>query len=116
MSYPEIFRKRALEYRNRDHTLKETEEAFKININTIREWENRLQEEGNLQNRPLNRSFKKIDPKKLKEYVDNHPDAFLKEIAVEFNCSINAVSKALKKHKITRKKKQRITKSNQKKK
>ena len=48
--------------------------------------------------------FKKIDPDKLKKYIEEHPDAYLREIAEEFGCSVNAVSKALKRLKITRKK------------
>jgi len=40
----------------------------------------------------------------LEKYVDEHPDAFLSEIATHFGCSDMAVSKALRKLKITRKK------------
>jgi len=38
------------------------------------------------------------------EHVKNHPDDYLREIAVVFNCSDTAIRKALKKLKITRKK------------
>ena len=48
--------------------------------------------------------WRKIDPEKLKEYVEHRPDAYLKEMAEEFGCSEVAIFKALKRLKITRKK------------
>lgn len=53
---------------------------------------------------PLKRSFKKIDPEKLKKYVEEHPDDTQEEMAKEFNCCNQSISKALKRHRITRKK------------
>lgn len=73
-------------------------------ISTIQKWKKQLEVEGNLKNKPLNRGFKKINPEKLQEYIKKHPDAYLKEIAQEFNCSDMAVHYALKRLKITRKK------------
>lgn len=108
MSYPIIFRERVIEYRKENHTLEETSKVFKVSISTISNWEHKLEKEGNLENKELNRSFKKIDPEKLKEFVKNHPDAYLKEIAEEFKCGQTAIRKALKKQKITRKKNKTI--------
>ena len=34
----------------------------------------------------MKRSFRKIDPEKLKLYFAEHPDAYLREAAIEFNC------------------------------
>ena len=59
---------------------------------------------GDLSKKPLNRTFKKIDPVRLKESVKEHPDAILKERAEEFGCSAEAVRKALKRNGITLKK------------
>ena len=39
----------------------------------------------------------KIYPEKLIKYIEKHPDAYLVEIAEEFNCSECAIKKALKK-------------------
>lgn len=64
-----------------------------------------MKEKGDLNAKKPNRSFKKIDPDKLKEYVEQHPDAYQKEIAREFGCAQSAVQKALKRLKIKRKKK-----------
>lgn len=104
MSYPEKYRKRTIEYRKEGHTLKETKEIFKISISTIRAWEKQLKEEGNLKAKIPERPFKKIDPEKLKAYVEEHPDSYQNEIAKEFNCTPEAIRKALKRLKITRKK------------
>ena len=104
MSYPEKYRIRTLEYRQEGHTLEQTHKVFKVAIITIRKWEKKLKEEGTLAKNPVKRPFKKIDPDRLKEYVKNHPDAYLREIAKDFNCTEGAIRKALKRLKITRKK------------
>lgn len=105
MSYPEVYRKRVLEYRQEGHTLDETHQVFKVAVCTIREWENRLKTTGNLNVKIPEHPFKKIDPEKLKEYVKLHPDAYQKEMAKEFSCSQSAIHNALARLNITRKKK-----------
>ena len=83
MSYPTIFRKRTIEYRKSGHTLKETSKAFKVSISAIEEWEKKLKERGNLENKALNRPHKKIAPEKLRAYVEEHPDAYQGSARVE---------------------------------
>lgn len=107
MSYPTKYRERTIEYRKEGHTLEETHKTFKVAITTIRKWEKQLEKEGSLEKKPLHRSYKKIDPEKLKAYVSEHPDAYQKEIAEEFGCSAVAIHLAMKRLKITRKKRQR---------
>ncbi len=104
MSYPVKYRERVIEYRQEGHTLEETKKAFKAAFSTIRTWEKQFKETGNLTPKVPERSFKKIDPVKLKAYVAEHPDAYQKEIAKEFGCARSAVQKALKRLKITWKK------------
>ena len=104
MSYSKDLREKAVNYYMSGHTLKETKEVFGTGINTISQWVKKYKETGDLSNKPLNRGFKKIDPEKLVLFIEKNPDAFLKEIAEEFGCSIEAVRKAMKKLKITRKK------------
>ena len=105
MSYDEKYRKRTLEYRQEGHTLEQTSKVFKVAIITIRKWEKQLREEGNLKKHAVKRPFRKIDPDKLREHIKSHPDDYLREIAEVFNCSESGIRKALKKLKITRKKK-----------
>ena len=107
MSYPTKYRERTIEYRKAGHTLEETHQTFKVSISTIRKWEKQLEKEGHLEKKPLHRSYKKVNPEKLKAYVVEHPDAYQKEIAEEFSCSATAIYLAMKRLKITRKKRQR---------
>jgi len=105
MAYDRKYRERTIEYRQEGHTLEETCSVFKVSMSTIRGWEGQLKEKGHLEKKELKRAHKKINPDQLAQYVKNHPDAYLSEIAEIFNCSNTAVSKALKRLKITRKKK-----------
>ena len=82
----------------------------------MQSWVQRYEETGDLSDKPLNRGFKKIDPEKLRTYVKEHPDDTQQEIADAFHCSNQAVSKALKRLDITRKKKRAATKSGSRKK
>ena len=79
---------------------------FHVCITTIRKWEKQLREEGHLEKKPVERSFRKIDPEKLRRYVADHPDAYQREMAKEFQCSESGIRDALKRLKITRKKRQ----------
>ncbi|MDR0517892.1 MAG: transposase, partial [Fibromonadaceae bacterium] len=54
---------------------------------------------------------KKIEPDKLAAYMKERPDAFLKEIAQEFSCCIEAARKALKRNGFTLKKRRSATRS-----
>lgn len=114
MSYSKDLRERAVSYRLSGHTVRKTAEVFGVGICAISEWVKKYKETGDLSNKPLNRGFKKIDPEKLKAYVAEHPDAYQKEIAAYFNCSEAAVWKALKRLKITRKKRRYDTVSKKK--
>ena len=109
MSYDEKYRRRTLEYRVEGHSLVKTSKVFKVAINTIRNWERQLKTEGHLQKHTFVRTFKKIDPEKLRAYIRENPDAYLREIAEAFQCCQTAIRKALKRLKITRKKRPRAT-------
>ena len=106
MSYPTKYRERTIECRQEGHTLEETKEVFEVSISTIRKWEKQLREEGHLEKKAVQRSFRTIDPEKLRTYVAEHPDAYQSEMAKEFQCSESGIRDALKRLKITRKKRQ----------
>ena len=108
MAYSEDYRKRVIDYRKEGHTFKETHEVFKVAIDTIQKWEKMLREEGTLSKKQVKRSFRKLDPKKLQEYLQLHPDAYLREIAAEFGCCETTITYACRRLKITRKKRPRI--------
>ena len=104
MSYPKKYRERTIEYRQAGHTLEETHQIFKVSRSTIQKWEKQLKETGNLEKKELHRGYRKIDPEKLKSYVEEHPDAYQSEMAEAFGCSESGIRDALRRHKITRKK------------
>lgn len=77
----------------------------------LQRWEKQLKETGNLEKKDLHRSFRKIDPEKLKAYVAAHPDAYQSEMAEAFGCSESGIRDALRRHKITRKKRRSTIRS-----
>ena len=101
----------AVLYRLDGHTYAETAKIFHVSVFAVHSWVQKYQETGDLSDKPLNRGFKKIDPEKLRAYVKDHSDATQQEIADEFHCSNQAVSKAMKRLKITRKKKRAATRN-----
>jgi transposase len=104
MAYSEDYKIRAVEYYHEGHSREEVKRVFKVWPKTLRDWENRIKS-GNLKpSYPKTRKPRKLPPNELTAYVEQHPDAFLKEIAVHFSCSDTAVRKALRRLNITRKK------------
>ena len=111
MAYSVDYRKRAVEYYQEGHTQKEVFTIFKVHPKTIRDWEARMMS-GTLEpNYPKTRKPRKLPPDELTRYIDEHPDAFLKEIGDQFQCSTEGARKALLKLKITRKKRPLDTKN-----
>ena len=104
MSYEIKYRVRAISYWNEGHSKKATAEVFKVGTTTLQKWKKQLKETGSLAPKKRTETWRKIDPKRLKEYLAQHSDAYLKEIAEEFDCSEVAIWKALQRLKLTRKK------------
>ena len=80
-----------------------THQVFKVSKSTIQKWEKQLKETGDLGKKELHRSFRKIDPEKLKAYVAEHPDTYQSEMAEAFGCSESGIGYALRRYKITKK-------------
>ena len=91
-------------YKGSGDTFAETGKIFHVSESAVQRWVTQYEATGNVFDKPLNRGFKKIDPEKLRAYVKEHQDATQQEIADEFGCCNQAVSKALKRLNITRKK------------
>ena len=104
MAYDKKFREQVIKYHEKGNSIKKTSEEFDVGTTTIKEWKKLKKESGSLEKRPLNRTFKKIDPIELKKYIAENPDSFLKEIAKHFKCKPSSVFIALKRLGITRKK------------
>ena len=91
------YKKRVVEYRLENHTTKETAEIFKIGTTTVNKWVKELKVTGELKARydSSNRTFKKIDPEKFKEYLRKNSDAFQKEMALHFNCCRRSITQLM---------------------
>ena len=109
-AYSQDLRKRVLSFLETNNDKKVASSLFKVSVASIYSWIKRKKEKGNLE--PFHRAYayKKIDYDALKLYVKLHPDHFLFEIAANFSVTPQAIFYALKKLKITRKKKRHSTK------
>jgi len=94
----------AIEYWDEGNSKRKTAEVLKVSTTTLQKWKSQLNETGTLAPKKRRQTWRKIDPEKLRKYVDEHPDAYLREIAAGFKCAIHAVQKALARLKISRKK------------
>jgi transposase len=101
-----------MEYLDEGNTCEEAQSVFKISVSAISSWRKKYKETGEVKDDPRRqRTYKKLDPEKLKAYVEEHPDAYLQEIGDAFGCSDTAVMKAFRRLGITRKKRRNGTKS-----
>jgi len=104
MSYDIKYRQRAVEHWDAGSTKRATAETFKVSPTTLQTWKSQLKETGDLAPKKRKEYWKKIDPEKLRRYVEENPDAYQEEIAEAFGVSKSAIQKALKRLKITHKK------------
>ena len=104
MSYSKALREQAVKYRKAGHSVRESSEIFGAGETAIRRWEKQYDSTGDLSNKPLRRQARKLPPEQLAAYVSEHADAYQRELAEVFGCRDTAVSKALRRQGITRKK------------
>ena len=104
MAYSIDLRSRVIDFIKEGHTQEETGKIFKVGVSTIKRWLALLSETGSLERRPLERSPRIFESEKLNAYVEENPNALLKDIAVHFGGSISGADSALKREKITYKK------------
>ena len=104
MSYDVKFRKSALAYWADGHTKEQTGAVFGVGTSTLQTWKSQLNQTGKLEPKVRETPWRKIDPKKLRAYVAEHPDAYQSEMAQAFGVRLFAMQKALKRLGITRKK------------
>jgi transposase len=105
------YKKRAVAYKEEGHTFKELAEAFCIGNQTYYLWKRNL-ESGYYASKGKQERKRKIDKEKLKEKLAERPDIYVHELADIFDCSGQAISLALKKMGITRKKRVLPTEKN----
>jgi len=108
MAYDIKYRLRALAYWGEGNSKRKTAEVFGVSSSTLQAWKSQLKTTGSLSPKKRKQTWRKIEPKKLEQYVEENPDAYLREIAAVFHCTIHAVETALKRLGISRKKNHKI--------
>jgi transposase len=111
MAYSIDIRERAILYWDKGHTKEELYEAFGIYPSRINAWKKLLEETGTLETQYRETRRGKIDSEALEQAIERKPDATLPELAKQFNCTKQAIHAALKKLRITRKKRHSPTQS-----
>lgn len=104
MVYSLDLRKRALNYIANGGSRLEASKIFAVTIPTLANWLSR-EKQNDLVPKMKGSKPSKIDNEKLKKYIEDHPDSYLREIAVVFNSTLQAVFYACKRLGITLKKK-----------
>ena len=105
MAYSVDLRERVVNFVNAGHTQEEASLIFDVGTTTIKRWKSQLSRTGSLEKKPLNRVATVFESEKLNAYIEKNPDALLKDIAEHFDGSISGAFYALKREKITYKKK-----------
>jgi len=104
MAYSVDLRSRVIGYINKGNTQEQASEIFNVSVPTIARWQALLSETGSLEKRELTRTAPKFESEKLNAYVEENPDALLKDVAEHFGGSITGAFYALEREKITLKK------------
>jgi transposase len=110
-AYSVDLRKRVLDYLESDNDKRTASKLFKVGIATVYRWIRQQKEQGHLEPHHREYVYRKLNYNELAKYVQDHPDYFLLEIADHFSVTEQAVFYALKKLKITRKKRTSYTKN-----
>lgn len=104
MAYSLDYRKRAIELLEEGSSVQELSKMLGVDRKTLYNWKKR-EERGELEtNYPARRGAYRINEAALKAHIEEHPDAYLAELAVIAGGSVEGVRHALKRLGITRKK------------
>jgi len=104
MVYSLDLREKALNYIANVGNRKEASRIFGVSVSALANWLSR-QKRHDLAPKMNGSKPSKIDNDKLKKYIQDHPDSYLREIAAVFNTTVQAVFYACKRIKVTLKKK-----------
>ena len=105
--YSRDFKLLVVRHHKEGNSQDDTAVLFKVGTTSIERWSKEFDATGDICAifNTENRRARKIDPEKLKTMVEENPSLFPKDIALIFNCSDDGIRYAMKKAKITRKKK-----------
>ena len=99
MSYSEHFRKKVLAKLEEGYSIRAVAAQFEINKNTILSWKKRIEIKRTRPRKPS-----KIDDDALRADVEKYSDDYQYERAARFGCGVSSIGDALKRLKITVKK------------
>ena len=103
MSYSLDLRKRVIKYVEDGGTQEEAASIFNVSPKTVTNWV-RKKRDGDLSPKTRLAKPRKINYDSLRKYIEKHPDAYLREIAEEFEVTLQAIFYACKRLRITLKK------------
>jgi transposase len=115
VGYSTDLREKVLAFIEAGGSVKSACTLFVVSRSSVQRWRLIKNETGTLSRKPRPKSSYKVDENALKNYIANHPDAFLNEIAEYFNITTSGICRALHRLKITRKKKLHFTQKEMKK-
>ncbi|MBR1374572.1 MAG: hypothetical protein IJ566_00615, partial [Cardiobacteriaceae bacterium] len=92
MAYDIKFKEKTLEILAKlNGNVLQTSKLLNLNYRTVFRWKETAERGESLIHKSCGKRVEKINPEKLKEYVDKNPDKYLYEIAREFNCSTTGI-------------------------
>ena len=103
MAYDKKYKQRVLAYHEEGNSIRKTSKLFAISPNTLNTWLKQYRTQGEFTSKPRS-SESKISEQEMLSYLADKPDAYQSEMAEHFGVTQAAISKTLKKYKITRKK------------
>ena len=109
MSHSTDLRERVLGFIAEGGLIKDVCKVFVVSRSSVQRWRKKQKETGGLSSKTRDSSPYKYTNEALRSYVTAHPDAYLSEIVTYFNVTSACISIALKRLKITRKKRPRST-------
>lgn len=104
MSYSIDLKKRVLGFIEEGGSKVEATKRFSVGRRTIFKWINKKRDRGTLANKKRVSSPRKLREESLKKYLQKHPDLYLREIAIVFNVTPEAVFYACKRWSLSYKK------------
>ena len=104
MAYDNKFKKRTIEYHMEGNSTRKTSETFGISSNTLNTWLKEYREHGEFLNKPKPANNTKLTEEALLAYFKDNDDSYQAETAKHFGVSQSGISRALRRLKISRKK------------
>jgi len=108
MGYPTKFKERALMLLESGDSMSKVAEMFKISVDSLSRWKRRKKETGTPASIKPSGAKPKISIQEIKEYIQEHPEAYDREIAEHFGVAQASARRARLRAKITNKKNSKI--------